>query len=205
MKQRIACLLLSLSLLLGLLASCGRRSQPPALDDVYDEIVALIEASHAVNDAVFGRGLPVYEIGSDYAVQNGLYQDTDYASYQYVSAASPYRSISELTDALLAVYSEEYVESLRTVLFDGLVVGSKVVRAQLSESSGELMQSTDYEPLYTHHHIYDYSTMRMVKPSNASYITVELESRLEHEEQTMTVQLGLALDENGWRLDTPTF
>jgi hypothetical protein len=205
MKSRIICLLLTLLLLLCPLSSCGQRSQPPALEQIYDEVVALVEASHTINDAVFGRGLPVYEIGSDYALKNDLYKESDYASYQYVSAASPYLSTGQIKDALLSVYSEEYVASLSTVLFDGFVMGSSIVRAQLSESSGQLMQSTDYEPLYTHHRIYDYSTMRIVKPSSAQYVTIELESHLEHEQTSMTVSLSLVLEEDGWRLDTPTF
>lgn len=205
MKQRLIGLSLALLLLLCPLMSCGQRSHPPALEQIYDEVVALVEASHAVNDAVFGRGLPVHEIGSDYAIKNNLYKDSDYASYQYVSNASPYLSTSEVKDALLAVYSTEYVDSLSTVLFDGFVMGSSIVRAQLSESAGQLMQSTDYEPLYTHHRIYDYSTMRIVKPSNAQFVTVELESHLEHEQTSMTVSLSLVLEEDGWRLDTPTF
>ncbi len=205
MKRNLLCLALALVLLLGSLFSCGQKSPPPALEEIYDEVVALIEASHPINDAVFGQGLPVWAIDSEFAEQHHLYKDTDYATYQYVSDASPYLSTGEVKDALLAVYSTDYVASLSGVLFDGFVMGSKIIHAQLYEGEGYLMQRTDYEPLFTKRRIYDYSTMRIVKPSNAHYVTIEIESRLEGEEQTVTDTLSLVLEEDGWRLDAPTF
>ena len=44
--------------MLVMLNGC-RKSPPPALEDIYDEVVALIEASYDVNDVIFGKGLVV--------------------------------------------------------------------------------------------------------------------------------------------------
>ena len=51
-------ILLSLVICIPVFASC---SQPPALDSVKDEFVALIEASVEVNNIFFGEGLPTYK------------------------------------------------------------------------------------------------------------------------------------------------
>lgn len=205
MKRTLTCLFLSLALLILPLASCSRQAPPPPLEEVYDDIVALLESAYEINNAVFGEGLPVHAIGSEYAEQYGLYKDTDYANYQYVRDDAPYRTVSEIRDALLAVYSTDYVDSLSGVLFDGFVMGSRVEVAQLYEQNGYLMQRTDYEPLFQGRRVYDYSSMRIVKPSTATRLTVEIDSRAEGEDTLSKDKITLVLEDGVWRLDAPTF
>ncbi len=205
MKRTLTCLFLSLALLILPLASCHRQAPPPSLEEVYDDVVALLESAYEINNAVFGEGLPVHAIGSEYAEQYGLYKDTDYANYQYVRDDAPYRTVSEIRDALLAVYSTDYVDSLSGVLFDGFVMGSRVEVAQLYEQNGYLMQRTDYEPLFTGRRVYDYSSMRIVKPSTATRLTVEIDSRAEGEDTLSKDKITLVLEDGVWRLDAPTF
>ena len=54
---KIAACLFALAIIAGNMVSC---SNPPALDDVKDEFIALIEASVEVNNIFFGEGLPTY-------------------------------------------------------------------------------------------------------------------------------------------------
>ena len=202
--KRTLTVLIALLLCLGLLTGC-RESDPPALEEIYDEAVALIEASYAVNDAVFGYGLPVWSIDEEHSHLAGIYRDSDSAAYERVTDRTPYLSAGELREAMEAVYSADYVESLGETLFDGFVVGSTVVRAQLYESEDGLYQSADREVLIPRQRIYDYATMRVVKPSNAHFVTLAIESRLPGEQETLTVHLSLILEDDGWRLDTPTY
>lgn len=205
MKRTLTCLFLALALLIAPLASCSRQDPPPPLEEVYDDIVTLLENAYGINNAVFGEGLPVYAIGSEYAEQHGLYKDTDYANYQYVREDAPYRTTGEVRDALLAVYSTDYVDSLSGVLFDGFVMGSRVEVAQLYEQNGYLMQRTDYEPLFTGRRVYDYDSMCIVKPSTATRLTVEIDSRAEGEDTFTKDSISLVLDNGVWKLDAPTF
>ena len=205
MKRKLPCLILAAVLALASLASCARRSAPPALEDIYDEVVSLVEASYAVNDVVFGHGLPVHAIGSEYAERVGLYRESDYADYEYVTDHSPYRSIAEIKEAMEAVYSEDYLASLYVGLFDGFATETGIVRAQYREDERGLCRSVDYTPLVTWQRIYDYASMRIVKPSSATYVTVELDSHLENETDVLPVRLALVLEDDGWRLDTPTY
>lgn len=204
MKRILTALIALLVLCPCLLTGC-RESDPPALEEIYDEAVALIEASYAVNDAIFGYGLPVWPIDDEHSHLAGVYRDSDSAAYERVTDRTPYLSAGELRDAMAAVYSSGYVESLSETLFDGFVMGSTVVRAQLYESEDGLYQRADREVLIPRQRIYDYATMRVVKPSNAHFVTIELESHLPGEQQTLTVRLSLLLESDGWRLDTPTY
>lgn len=186
------------------LTGCG-RSQPPALEEMYDTVISLIEQSYAVNDLVFGYGLPVWAIDSEYAELQHLYNDNDYVDYQYVTEYAPYRSTEEIKTAMEAVYSSDYLASLYATMFDGTAYGDRVARAQLYENDVWLYQSVDYRPLVTWQRIYDYASMRMVSPSSATYVTIELDSYLTDDLGRVSVRLGFAREADGWRLDTPTY
>ena len=64
--KRLLPLLLALLLLGGVvlgMSSCSAEEPAPDLDEVYDRLVQVIEASHEVNVLLFGAGLPVYPRG----------------------------------------------------------------------------------------------------------------------------------------------
>lgn len=199
---RVTVLLLICLLCVSLIGCTGSA---PRAEDVYDEVVALIEASLELNDVMFGQGLPVWSFDSDFAVEHHLYHDSDDAYYQYVTDTSPYRSIPQLQEAILAVYSEDYAAELFETLFDGFAVGTAIVRPQYIEQNGYLMQRTDYEPILTQRRLFDFSTLRVVRPSDQNHLTVEIDSYLEGESERETDRLYLVREANGWRLDTPTY
>lgn len=205
MKRKLLSLALACLCLLSLLCGCGSRSTPPELYEIYDEAVALIEASFAVNDALLGHGLPVYEIGSEYAELHKLYADSDFANYERVTPETPYRTIDDIKAAMAAVYSSDYCDSLYANLFDGFVSGSTLVRAQYREDAKGLYLVTDYTPLVTEQRIYDYATMRIIEPSSLDYVNLEIESYLPGQPERLSVTISLVLEEDGWRLDTPTY
>ena len=204
---RVCATLLLAVIMAGMLSAfsgCG-RSQPPALEDIYDTVICLIEQSYAVNDVVFGHGLPVWAIGSEYAELQHMYSENDYADYQYVTEYAPFRSTEEIKTAMEAVYSSDYLESLYETMFDGMAYGDRVSRAQLYENDTWLYQSVDYRPLVTWQRIYDYASMRIVSPSSATYVTIEMDSYLEDGSGAQAVRLGFSLENSVWRLDTPTY
>lgn len=199
---RILAAVLAVLTLLTALAGCG-QSDPPPLAEIYDETVALIEKSHAMNDLMFGYGLPVWKIDSDYAALNYLYgKDT---KYEYVTEYAGYVSIDGIKEALEEVYSADYLTSLYETLFDGYMYGYGFKPAQIREDGSWLLQSADYEPLLKDRRTYDYASMRIVKPSSATYVTVELESYVKDSTEADTVRLGLILEDGHWRLDSPTY
>lgn len=196
-------LLLCLALSLGL---SGCASSAPEVAQIYDVVVELVERSYAANDLLFGYGIPVHAIDSELAALNYLYSDAEFADYEYAHELSPYMTIGEIKSVLESVYSKEYLASHYTTLFDGFMMGDRVVRARYYEEDEWLFQSVDSsEPLITWQRIYDYSTMRVIKPSNASYVTVEIDTHLENDDVILPVQLSIVYTEDGWRLDAPTY
>ena len=205
MKFRFLCLCLALVLGLIPLSLSGCASDAPPVEAIYDTVVDLIERSYAANDVLYGYGLPVVDIGSEYAELNYTYSANDYADYEYVSDQSPYFSVAAIQDMLESVYSKEFLESYYGAMFDGFISGDTVVRARYYETNDWLYQSVDMEPLVTWQRIYDYSTMRVIKPSSADYVTVEIDTHLEGEDTILPVKIAIVYERGAWYLDAPTY
>lgn len=206
MKIRTYSLLLALAMLLCLaLPLGGCASDAPAVEQIYDVVVDLVERSYAANDLLYGYGLPVIAIGSEWAELNYTYNASDYADYEYVSEYSPYISITTIKEELESVYSKTFLDSYYTALFDGFLAGETLFRARYYETNDWLYQSVDNEPLVTWQRIYDYSTMRVIKPSRADYVTVEIDTHLEGETTTLPVRIAIVYQDGEWRLDAPTY
>ncbi len=199
-SKRVALLLLFLSILLCILPSCSKH--PPALEEIYDPAVALIEASFVINDIAFGQGLPVWALDSSYAVQMNIYHNRP--NYVQITPYSDFQSVEQIKQRMEAVYSEDYVTSLYAPLFDGYAYEEGAMISQYHEDSTRMYQRRDYDPLLEGQRIYDYSTMRVVD-GDKGYAVIAIDTHLEHEEKILTVELSLVLEENGWRLDTPTY
>lgn len=190
--KKLFAILLCLLMTLPALVSC---SNPPAVEDVRDEIAALIEASHEINDIFYGEGLPV-----DTSIDSG------YEKFNCVSATSPYRTLAAIKNAAEKVYSTEYMAAIYEMMFSGHYdsVSGSVQQARYWETNGKLLKHKEATVYLTgDHRTYDYSTMKIVKPSSADYIKFEIMSEKNGEQ--MLVRLSAVLTENGWRLDSPTY
>ena len=188
-------------LMLVALCACN-RTQPPAREDIYDTAVELIEKSYAVNDIVFGYGLPVWEADSEYAAVHYVYGKTP--TYENVTEYASVLTIAQIKTMMEQVYSADYLESLFVTLFDGYAYEEGAMAAQITEDSARLYEYRKYSPLITSQRIYDYATMRVVDGDEQTAV-IRLDSHLENETETLTVELVLLLENGQWRLDTPTY
>ena len=198
---RFSALCLCVLCLTAALPACS-RSQPPHLEDIYDEAVELIEASFAVNDIVFGYGLPVWSYGSEYAEMLYMYDKSP--TFENVTEYATVATLDSIKSRMAAVYSAAYVESLSSTLFDGYAYEEGSMPAQLREDSSRLYQWKKYAPLVTQQRLYDYASMRVVG-GDAQTAVIEVDSHLENEQTTLVVELVLVLENGEWRLDTPTY
>ena len=198
---RLCALCLVMLCILSVLPACS-KSQPPRLEDSYDETVELIEKSLAVNDLVFGYGLPVWHIGSEYAAMLYIYDKTPV--FENVTEYATITTLTQMKQRMEAVYSSAYLESLYGPLFDGYAYEEGSMPAQYNEDSTRLYQWKNYKPLVTKQRIYDYASMRVVG-GDAQTAVIEIDSHLENEETTLVVELILVLENGQWRLDTPTY
>ena len=287
---KIAACLFALAIIAGNMVSC---SNPPALDDVKDEFVALIEASVEVNNIFFGEGLPTYmraegdgnliylaehkayytfitdgersilkyKIGDDawkYAEKTpeagkgeSIYTDSEgnfyypiefdesqyeyvYGTdsdehYDYVRVDCPYQDIESIQALAESVYTESYLKGANwkegdlgyggvyAAMFDGFTMGTEIVYARYriddSIDGFYLLKSNEFEPYFTEHKTYDYSTMKIVSPSKAELVNVEITANgryidyenFEVKTGAHTVTLTFVFENGEWKLDTPTY
>lgn len=140
--SRTLVLLLLTALLLPALAGCS--TPPPELDTVRDELIALLEASYAVNDILFGTGLVTeYELSglkTDYSeeVKNaeGWYTDEQVFYNYYSPVVSSYMkdtdgdgigdtkveqptSVEQIKAMCREVYSQSFLEKYFHQVFVG--------------------------------------------------------------------------------------
>lgn len=211
MKKTVVALLALIILTLPLV-SCA--SNPPELDEVKDELVALVEASYEINDIFFGEGLATYERGGKFDKEHHIYDenDTEFAYYEYVTEDSEYLFTEQIKWAAEKVYTADYLKGVYTMAFDGYVDDNtgKVTTARYLDANSWLAKFTfgEADPfnILPGKRVYDFDTMKIVKPSTAKYLNVEISSHLEDEEsETLKVTLRFKLTENGWRLDSPSY
>ena len=287
---KIAACLLSLVILAGNMVAC---SNPPELDSVKDEFVALIEASVEVNNIFFGEGLPTYlriegdgnlifisesntyyafitdgersilkyKIGSDdwkYAEKTkeaanmeAIYTDSEgnyyypieydesqyeyvYGEgadehYDYVRVDCKYQSLEAIQQLAESVYTQGYLKGdnykegdmgyggVYAAMFDGFTLGTEIsyARYRIDDSIDGfyLLKSNEFAPYFTEHKTYDYSTMKIVSPSKAELVNVEIVANgryIDYENFEVrtgehTVTLTFVFENGEWRLDTPTY
>lgn len=205
----IVCLSVTLSLV-----SCGGSA--PNIEDIRERVEYLIEGAFEINEIFFGNGLPIDEGGA------AVYGKVD--GYDYVSNEAKYRTVIQIKEAAEKIYSADYLEYIYDTVFQGYAdptVG--IITARFIEENGELLQSSDNEPLYNGIRKYDYSTMKIVRPSNANVVNINITAWIEGGElpetsvdfsdeyndmisgQRHTVRLTLVKQNGEWYLDTPTY
>lgn len=208
--KRLLTILLALCMLCGGvfgLASCSASEPAPDIDEVYDRLVQVIEASHEVNVLLFGAGLPVYPRGdAEDELVHRYYGVTDNGR-EFVTPYAKYNSIAEMQAAIAAVYGTEYRESLYESLFTGYAADemSVVMPARFSEDDRYLYMSKYVSPLVEGVRVYDYAEMEIVSYSHSSRLRVAIPSYTEDRpNEWKTVYLSFVYENGDWYLDSPS-
>ena len=202
-------LLILLVVIIVLMASCcdAPRDPAPEIDEVYDRLVQVIEASHEVNVLLFGAGLPVYPRGDAEDELVHRYYGVADESREFVTPYAKYKSIADMQAAIAAVYSTEYRESLYESLFTGYAADemSVMMPARFSEDERFLYMSRYVDPLVDGVRVYDYASMEIVNYSHASRLRVSIRSYTEDRpEEWKTVYLSFVYENGDWYLDSPS-
>ncbi|MBE6653004.1 MAG: hypothetical protein E7610_06280 [Ruminococcaceae bacterium] len=210
MKRKIslvAALLILCSVWTVGLTSCNAGGPPPALEDVYDRVVRVIEASHEVNVLMFGSGLPVYPRGDKEDELIHRYYGVNDDGHEFVKPYAKFGSIPEMKQAISAVYSVEYRESLFETLFTGYADEdlSVAMPARFYENDKYLFQNQHVDSLVKGIRLYDYSTMQILKGSNSRYLRISVSSCTEDKpDEWVTVNLSFVYENGDWYLDSPS-
>ncbi len=197
-----------LVLIATLLPCVGCRNKAPELDEIYDRAVELVTDARELNNIFYGSGLPTYDKNSV------LYQDiydndtSAYKSeYSIVVERCEYRSVEELKEKAETVWSAELLEEqVYPMAFDGLTatVGTitSVSPARFQEDNGNFYCLDGLENLKAL--IFDFSTMKIVNPSNATRVFITLDAREEGTEESFSYRLVLTKENGVWLLDKLT-
>ena len=209
--KKIICFALALIAALSLV-SCG---SPPDLNEVRDELTALVEASYEVNEILFGAGLPTYERGGEYDREYNLYDenDSEFAFYEYVTQESGYYFTDQVKWAAEKVYTAEYLAGVYTMAFDGYADENtgKISTARYLDADGWLVkyafgEDDPFDHLDGKKRLYDFDSMEAVRPYSKGYINLKINSYLEgNEDEVLTITLHFKKTSEGWRLDAPTY
>ena len=217
MRKVLLCLLVC-ALLFGSATAFSSCKRAPKIDAVRDELIALIEASYEINTVFFGPGLPVYDRSDP--VYADLYNSlsSQYAnSYSLVDDHAKFSSINEIKAAASLVYSPKLLEeNLFVNAFVGYALpdavgnlsSSPALFAEALESDGNyhLFQSDSLNNLLPDgQKIYDYSTMKIVRPSKQDTLFVTLSCCYASDPDTrLSERLRFVNTSSGWRLDSFT-
>ena len=213
--KRFLSLFLAATLLLSVAVSfsaCGGRA--PKIEEIYDRVVELIESSYEINDIFYGQGLPYYD--RELPVYKEIYSDYTKLGYvehyNIVSNQAKFRSISGIKYAAEQVYSLALLESsVYPAAFEGVVISDAITGVHSSDA--RYLESNDdlyilMEEENTHHParlVYDYATMKIVKPSNNERVLVSITAWEEHTpELKLQTRISLVLQNGLWMLDSLT-
>lgn len=167
--------------------------------------------SHGVDDYVAPDGR-VFAPANDYVEPEVeyVYTDEDVPNYDVVRVDCGYTSIDDLKRAAEKVYTADFLKQIYEGAFDGVAYAetgySGVRSARFIEQSMLLRQYNELDSHELARRVYDYSTIKIIRPSNAQRVNLTIDTHLEGEDEILTVRLTLILGEDGeWYLDTPTY
>ena len=131
--------------------------------------------------------------------------DTD-ATYTPVRS-DKYVTVNDIKAAAEEVYSKAYLMSVYQTIFVGYVQSgiSDIIYARYYEGNEGLMILKDPDVWVTAKRIYDYDSMKVVRPSNSKKITLLIDSHLEGETEILPVRLSFVKQDGEWYLDSPSY
>lgn len=197
MKKDITFLIV-IFLVLPLLVSC---SKPPELEEIKPIIEKLLADAVEINDIFYGEGLPVSS-------------EHDSAYYSPVVEESKYKTQAEIKTAAQKVYSDSYLNSIENVMFEDFEDSEDdITTPRYREVDGVLYKYVNSENMIKYVREYDFSTIKIIKPSNGRYVTFEINSygynlnyeTLKRELSWQVVSLSISLEDEVWLLDGPTY
>lgn len=183
----------------------------PEVEEIYDRVVELVEGSQELNTIFYGAGLPTYSEERAAAEFSDRYKSSGCPyGYELLSSSSHYISEPQIRDAAEKIYSRDFLENVvYTQAFVGYAVedgigGAVFAPARFLDDGTDLFVSLSGENhLKNGIRIFDYSTMEVVSPSNASKCYVRMDSYLASDPSNrISARLTLVKQDGQWYLDS---
>ena len=169
----------------------------------------LIGKSYLLNEIYYGKGIPCT---TDASTANGYYYEAD---IRYLME-NDFRTLEELRAMTTAVFTEGlcnliFTTKLSSVIDEDNVQSMSRYYQKYSDLEGKepecIMVYTKAINLLTGDILYDYDSLR-VDGVKGQYVTVALEAIVFNDKgdsQTATLKIRMLEEDEGWRLDSPTY
>lgn len=198
-------------------------------DDAWKYAEKTVEAGRGESIYTDSEGNFYYPIEFDESQYEYVYGEGADENYDYVRMDCEYQSLEAIQKLAESVYTQGYLKGdnykegdmayggVYAAMFDGFTMGTEIVYARYriddSIDGFYLLKSNKFEPYFTEHTTYDYSTMKIVRPSKAEHVNIEIVANgryLDYENFEVktgehTVTLTFVFEGGEWRLDTPTY
>ena len=176
--------------------------------------LAMMESDHAKTEEEIAAAKKRVE-DAEKEVQKNVYMftkeefleqyDTD-ATYAPVRS-DKYVTVNDIKAEAEKVYSSSYLMSIYETMFVGYIEKgvNDIIYARYYDSPDGLKMLKESDVWITEKRIYDYDSMKIVRPSNSKRITVEINSHLENSSDDLLIRLSLVKQGDQWYLDSPTY
>ena len=206
MKKIIS--LLTLFALLCSLISCGEKNREYDESEVKQAAEILISKSAALNQIFWGEGIG-YISDSSYSV--GYYYPADiFSLYNY-----GIETVDDLKEKTMEVFSFAYSQNIFSTVLSSLNDGDGIyayARYYQKYSDAEekvpetIMVYSKALVLLKDEVRYNFDTMEVIgSKKEMVYVTLTVDVVRDENTQTRALKVGLIEEEDGWRIDTPTY
>lgn len=213
--KKISKLLITLLILVGVLLGCvGCAGRAPKLEQIYDRVVSLIEASYEINEVFYGNGLPFCD--RNLPVYESLYSDLTkegfVRDYHIVSEQSKYHSIEAIQQAAEKVYSSALLKSsVYPGILEGLVeytpgaTQNRILARYIQDNTDLYILIEEEDAFHPTPLIYDYASMKIIRPSNSKRVAISINAWEEDQpDRVFEMTLFLLKENDVWLLDKLT-
>ncbi len=206
MKKIIS--LLTLFALLCSLISCGEKNREYDENEVKQAAEELIKRSAELNRIFWGEGIGYIDDAS-YSV--GYYYPADMFSLSYYGI----ETIDDLKDKTQKVFSYSYSQNIFSTVLSSLSDGDGIYAfaryyQKFSDAENKepecIMVYSNALVLLRDEVSYNFDTLEVTgSKKDIVYVTLSVDVRRDDNTQTRNLKVGLIEEENGWRIDTPTY
>ena len=196
MKNKIILIFMSVIMLLSLV-SCT-KAELITDTEAQQILISLIPKAEEINEIIWGKGLPI-EPGQDEALKT-----VTAAQYRTVATDAPYQSTEELKTAIAEVYSDAFIaNTVNYTCFEGADDALEDTEAQMYPR----YKDNDAGVLIVDITNPGFEITTKIDPASAKVVSAESDNKqtVEVETNSGKIKIVIVKQENGWRLDTPTY
>lgn len=186
------------------LSSCNRSYDE---EEVIAVTKILLKDAEMLNFVYYGSGIEYYDSEND----NSYYRKANDEHLENLG----FSTIKELKELTEKTFSSEYSSLLYTTILSAMTDDKSVISAAryyqaVDEKTGEptcIMVYSKFVPMLKDKIEYDYDSLKVTGSKKEKvYVTVEATvTREDGKSQKTTVTITLVEEENGWRIDNPTY